>query len=92
MRLVSLFILAACAFVSSAQAMDRWSALSMIESGDNDHAVGSLGEISRFQIRPALWPGGNPHNATVALTAAEKIMRPRVARFEECHGRSPTDF
>ena len=43
-------------------AMDRWEALSMIESGNNDRAIGSVGEVSRFQIRPELWPGGNPQN------------------------------
>ena len=34
-----------------ASAMDRWAALSMIESGDNDQAVGPGGEVSRFHIR-----------------------------------------
>jgi hypothetical protein len=93
MRLSSLIVLlAVCAFVSSAQAMDRWSALSMIESGNNDRAVGLLGEISRFQIRPTLWPGGNPHNAQEALVAAREIMQPRVAKFQEVHKRAPNDF
>ena len=44
--------------IIAAPAMDRWEALSMIESGDNDRAVGHGGEVSRFQIRPGLWPGG----------------------------------
>ncbi|MGH7940143.1 MAG: hypothetical protein ACREE6_09420 [Limisphaerales bacterium] len=93
MRIKALIVLlAALAIVSSARAMDRWAALSMIESGDNDSAIGSLGEVSRYQIRPYLWPGGNPHNAGVALDAAQKIMRPRVARFERTHNRAPTDF
>ncbi len=87
-----MLLLAACAFVSSARAMDRWSALSMIESGNNDRAVGSLGEISRYQIRPALWPGGNPHDATEALAVARKIMQTRVAKFRLVHKRGPNDF
>ena len=33
------------------QAMDRWSALSQIESGDDDDAVGAAGEISRYQTQ-----------------------------------------
>jgi len=72
--------------------MDRWAALSMIESGNNDRAIGPGGEISRFQIRPELWPGGNPTNAQVALAAAQQIMLPRVDEFKVSHQRLPTDF
>jgi hypothetical protein len=72
--------------------MDRWSALSMIESGNDDQAVGSLGEVSRYQIRPYLWPGGDPVNAHLALGVARKIMQPRIAKFETSHHRAPTDF
>ncbi|HLX96122.1 MAG TPA: hypothetical protein VKU37_10305 [Verrucomicrobiae bacterium] len=91
------FILAMCALaalgvVSSASGMDRWKALSMLETGDNDYAVGRCGEISRFQIRPQLWPGGNPQNTKAALTVAQSIMQARVERFEQTHGRSPNDF
>jgi hypothetical protein len=93
MRLTSLILLlVVCAFVPSAHAMNRWAALSMIESGNDDLAVGSLGEVSRYQIRPYLWPGGNPHNAMEALDAAKTIMQPRLAKFEHSHGRVPTDF
>src|SRR5208282_4520019 len=73
-------------------AMDRWAALSMIESGDNDRAVGPGGEISRFQIRPELWPGGDPQNTQIALAAAQQIMLPRIEQFRRSHQRLPTDF
>jgi hypothetical protein len=33
----------------------RLAALSMLESGDDDRAVGPRGEVSRYQISPALW-------------------------------------
>lgn len=94
MRLTSLIVvLAVFATVQSARAMDRWAALSMIESGNDDSAIGSVGEVSRYQIRPTLWPGGNPLNATLALGAAQKIMQPRLAKFERTHSnRLPTDF
>lgn len=93
MRIKALIVLvAACAMVCSARAMDRWAALSMIESGDDDSAIGSLGEVSRFQIRPYLWPGGNPLNAGFALDVAQKIMGPRVVKFERTHHRAPTNF
>ncbi|HEX5399956.1 MAG TPA: hypothetical protein VFY06_13005 [Verrucomicrobiae bacterium] len=92
---VQLFILVlgSCLFSAiNSPAMDRWSALSMIESGDNDRAVGAKGEISRFQIRPELWPGGNARNGKVALAAAKEVMKPRVEAFERRYLRPPTDF
>ena len=87
-----MFVLAGLGLTMPALAMDRWEALSMIESGNNDQAIGSVGEISRFQIRPELWPGGNPHNPQQALTAAQKTMFPRLNQFQRSHKRQPTDF
>ena len=77
---------------TSASAMDRWTALAMLESGGDDRAVGAAGEISRYQIRPELWPGGNPLNTGVALANARQIMDARTASFERSHGRPPDDF
>lgn len=78
--------------IINAPAMNRWAALSMIESGDNDGAVGPRGEVSRFQIRPELWPGGNSHNEQDALAAAREVMKPRLEEFEKTHGRPANDF
>ncbi len=64
----------------------------MLETGDDDSAIGRCGEISRFQIRAELWPGGNPQNARAALGVARNIMQTRVERFQQTHGRSPTNF
>lgn len=64
----------------------------MIESGDNDDAVGACGEISRFQIRPELWPGGNPEDCGKALWAARQLMKPRVDGFRATHRRDPSDL
>ena len=79
-------------FAVNAPAMDRWTALAMLESGGDDRAVGRAGEISRYQIRPELWPGGNPQNTGVALANARRIMAARMAAFERTHGRPPDDF
>jgi hypothetical protein len=87
-----MLILALSGFCASAPAMDRWSALSMIESGDNDNAAGSGGEISRFQIRRELWPGGDPHDVKTALAVAQEIMRPRLDAFQQIHKRAASDF
>jgi hypothetical protein len=77
---------------TSALAMDRWTALAMIESGGNDRIIGHDGEVSRYQIRRELWPGGDPLDATVALANAQRIMSPRLATFEHTYGRMPDDF
>ena len=84
--------LAALGVVLSASGMTRWEALSMLETGNNDYAIGRCGEISRYQIRAQLWPGGDPQNARAALTVAQRIMRARLGQFEQTHGRLPTDF
>jgi hypothetical protein len=76
----------------SASAMDRWAALSMIESGDDDSAIGPAGEISCFQIQRDLWPGGDPHDRQLALVAAQEIMRPRLSEFQQSHKRDVTAF
>jgi len=89
---LAILLLAGFGFVTTGSAMDRWSALSMIESGDDDRAVGPGGEISRFQIRQELWPGGNPQELQVASAAAQEIMRPRLALFQQSHKRAATDF
>jgi hypothetical protein len=89
---VGILVLACFWLAMSASAMDRWAALSMLESGDNDKAVGPGGEISRFQILPALWPGGDSQNMQTALAVAKNIMQPRLEEFELSHKRAPTDF
>ena len=76
----------------NAMAMDRWTALSMIESDNRDSAVGRVGEITRYQIRPELWPGGNPRDARAALIVAQRIMSLRTEAFAQKHGRLPDDF
>jgi len=64
----------------------------MLESGNNDYAVGQRGEVSRFQILPTLWPGGDPQNRQEALAAAKEIMQVRLAKFEKNHKRPANDF
>ena len=78
------------------QALDRWSALSQIESGDDDHAVGAAGEISRYQIKPAIWRRYAPADAdwtnpANALSVARQAMQERCVGFERAVHRPPTD-
>jgi hypothetical protein len=64
----------------------------MMESGGDDRAVGRAGEVSRYQIRPELWLGGNPLDGCTSLANAQHIMFSRATAFERSHGRSPDDF
>jgi len=82
-----------------ARGMDRWAALSLIESGNNDAAVGRAGEVTRFQIKPMLWEQFCPSdeladrtNPLLALRVARAIMSLRCADFERQLHRPPTDF
>ena len=89
---LAMCVLAALGVVTAASGMNRWEALSMLETGNDDCAVGRCGEISRYQIRAELWPGGNPQNPKAALVAARNIMQSRTQQFQKTHGRSPNDF
>jgi hypothetical protein len=89
-------VLAACVCFPI-QAMDRWSALSQVESGDNDRAVGSAGEISRYQMRPEVWqryapPTADWTKAADALSVAKGAMQDRCLAFEKSVHRPPTDY
>jgi len=79
------------------QAMDRWAALSQIETRDNDNAIGAAGEISRYQIKPGLWRryarwDADWKNPTQALAAAQELMKERCTSFEHSYNRPPSDF
>ena len=83
--------------VAPGLALDRWAALSLIESGDNDKATGPSGEVSRYQIQRNVWEHYAPTNADWtkpedALVVAKAVMTERCATFEKSHGRPPTDF
>jgi hypothetical protein len=74
--------------------MDRLSALSMIETGNNDRVVGKAGEISRYQILRHEWHrvtrSANYTNPQVARTVATRLADQRVRVFKAAYKRSPT--
>ncbi len=76
--------------------MDRLSALSQIESADNDRAVGKAGEISRYQVLKNEWrsvtPSTDYRDPSTAKQVAQVLLQRRVARFEQIYKRPPTDF
>lgn len=78
-------------------AMERFAALAQIESGNNDHALGAAGEISRYQIKPRVWhryapATANWRSAEQSLPIAQAAMRDRCAGFQRTFRRPPTDF
>jgi|ERR1044071_3623830 hypothetical protein len=84
-------------FCLSLHGMDRWSALSQIESGDNDRAVGRAGEVSRYQIKPKVWQVYAPLQADWqkpqdSLAVVKDAMEARCRAFERSFHRRPTDF
>lgn len=72
----------------------RLKALSQIESGDNDLAIGSHLEVSRYQCLPELYahyshlPLSSATNPFTARNVVLKLMGERVQAF----GKVPTDF
>jgi hypothetical protein len=98
-RFIQFFLLlTTILWTSSAAAMDRFAALSMIESGNDDQARGRENEVSRYQIRREVWlqttnaPISQATNAAIALGVAQSIAAKRCAAFEKKYGRPPTDF
>ena len=83
--------------LSSAQAgLSKLEALSMIESGDNDFAVGGAGEVSRYQIKPKVW-----RTYSSSRTYEDRQLSGWVAAqyldflenaFQKQAGRAATDF
>jgi hypothetical protein len=92
------FVVMSFALAGRAGAMDRFTALSQIESGDNDFAVGRAGEISRYQIRRELWqkvtsvPLSQATNSAVAINVAKSIAMARMENFRQQYNRPPTDL
>ena len=71
-------------------------ALGMIESGNDDHAVGSAGEISRYQIKKDIWRtysfSAEFWDEKEAWRIADKVLTARAEEFRRCTGRAPAAF
>jgi hypothetical protein len=92
-RLISLLLVLVPSFCFG---MDRLSALSMLETGDEDTMVGKAGEISRYQIMKNEWNKVSKSTAyqdpVVAKQVTLKLLEDRIARFQKIYHRPPTDF
>ena len=76
--------------------MDRLSALSMIETGNNDRMVGRAGEISRYQILKREWRSvtnsARYADPETAKAVTLKLLDRRVQQFQAVRNRPPTNF
>ena len=71
-------------------------ALSMIETGDNDHAIGRAGEVSRYQIMPAVWKHYSDsrqyRRPETSLEVAQQHWAWLYDYFKKSANREPTEF
>ena len=76
--------------------MSKLEAISMIETGNNDRAVGRAGEVSRYQIKPSVWKrysaSRNYHDHRLSAWVAAQYLEQLEASFLRQAGRPPTDF
>lgn len=76
--------------------MDRLSALSMLETGNNDRMVGRAGEISRYQILKAEWRTVSDSvrwaDPQISKDVAKMLIDRRVNQFRTIFKRDPSDF
>lgn len=85
------------ASVLSCQAgLSDLEALSLIESGGNDAAVGDAGEVSRYQILPKVWRtytrSADYRNPWLSREVARQHLNFLLAKFQREAGRHPHDF
>lgn len=71
-------------------------AISLIESGGNDSAVGGAGEVSRYQILPKVWRSYTRsreyQNRFLARDIARRHLDTLQRSFEQAVGRKPAEF
>jgi len=74
----------------------RLFALGMIETGNDDRAIGRAGEISRYQLSPPVWRSYSRsmeyRDPNTALQVARLHWNYLAAYFKDKTGRLPTDF
>jgi len=74
----------------------RQFALGMIETGNDDGAIGGLGEVSRFQIMPSVWKQYSTSRNYRNLDDSTEVARQHWVSlhdyFKKKTDREPTDF
>jgi len=71
-------------------------ALGMLETGNQDDEVGGAGEVSRYQIMPAVWQhysdSEDYNDPQISLAVAQQHWTTLYNAFKEKAHREPTDF
>ena len=82
--------------IAATAGLSPLEAISMIESGNNDTAVGAAGEVSRYQIQPRVWRRLSDSNAygdaTVASSVAQQHLDWLAKFYKERTGQVANDF
>jgi hypothetical protein len=82
--------------IAAQAGLSRLEAISMIETGDDDRMVGKAGEVSRYQIMPAMWKvyskSTDYRNVAVSSKVALQHVTHLENRFRAVTGRAPTEF
>ncbi len=80
----------------AAQALSKLEAISMIETGNNDTAVGGAGEVSRYQIMPKVWRQFTDsrayRNTELSTWVAGQYLAWLEGNFRRQAGREASDF
>jgi len=96
-KFILISLMATVMTVASAQASStRLAALGMLESGDNDSAVGAVGEVSRYQIKPWIWRQYSTceeyQNRELSTQVAGQHLAELQRIFRKRTRREPDDF
>lgn len=74
----------------------RQFALGMIETGNKDHLIGGLGEVSRYQIMPSVWKVYSESHRYQDTNTATEVARQHWTSlydyFKKKTTREPTNF
>jgi hypothetical protein len=95
-RLTALFAVWVMTSIVSLAGSTELEAISLIESGGNDYAVGDAGEVSRYQILPQVWRSYSRsrdyRNSGLAAEVARRHLNTLQQAFVREAGRPPGDF
>jgi len=92
-KVIAIMLLSA---ISVSAGLSKLEALSQIETGNNDTAIGRAGEVSRYQIKPWIWHRYSASEAYRNRHASSRVADKFLAELEETFrkraGREPDDF
>lgn len=95
-RMKNVILVLCLSLVAAYGGLNKLEAISMIETGDNDRLIGGAGEVSRYQIKPAIWELYSDsrayQNPRLSARVAEQYLATLESAFQRRTGRAPTDF